>query len=150
MLVLAYLIFAASFSTPEFHAFAGSQQSRFLPWPLHDQIYDASTYADDLLEANWYADPISTNSAQVALDWINGARLIDQEKVHNSLRAGMLLDMYRNLGWVLQGIVSIISAASDSRIPDPLRPLSLEGAARFIDIAKKTPTSYYSIEFSGF
>ena len=143
----AYLIFAASFSTPEFHAFSGSQQSRFLPWPLRDQIYDASSYADDLLEVNWYADPISTNSAQVALDWINGAKLIDQEKVHSSLRAGMLLDMYRNLGWVLQGIVSIISAASDSRIPDPLRPLILRGQADLLSSLRKLPRAIARLSF---
>ncbi|KAF5059753.1 DEAD/DEAH box helicase [anaerobic digester metagenome] len=143
----AYLIFAASFSTPEFHAFGHIQQSRFLPWPLGDQIYDASPYSDDLLEPNWYADPSSTNSAQVALDWINGAKLIDQEKVHSSLKAGMLLDMYRNLGWALQGLVSIISAASDSRIPDPLRPSSLRGQIDLLKSLRKLPRSITRLNF---
>lgn len=143
----AYLIFAASFSTPEFHPFGGIQQSRFLPWPLRDQIYDASAYADDLLEANWYADPISTNAAQVALDWINGAKLIDQEKVHSSLRAGMLLDMYRNLGWVIQGMVSIISAASDSRIPNPMRPLCLRGQDDLLASLRKLPRAITRLSF---
>lgn len=143
----AYLIFAASFSTPEFHAFAGIPQSRFLPWPLQDQIYDASAYADDLLEPNWYADPISINAAQVALDWINGAKLIDQEKVHSSLRAGMLLDMYRNLGWAMQGIASIISAASDTRTPDPMRPLCLKGEGDLLAALRKLPRAITRLSF---
>jgi len=135
----AYLIFSASFSTPEFYASGGSQPSRFLPWPLQDQIYDASPYADDLLEPNWFLNFISINSAQLALDWINGAKLIELEKVHSALRAGMLLDMYRNLGWALQGMSSIISAASDSRIPDSLRPLKLRGQKDLLTSLRKLP-----------
>lgn len=143
----AYLIFAASFSTPEFHPHGGVQQSRFLPWPLRDNIYDAAGYADDLLEPMWFADPISTNAAQVALNWITGAKLGDQEKVHSSLRAGMLLEMYRNLGWVMQGMASILSAASDSRTPDPLRPASLRGQGDLLATLRKLPRAITRLSF---
>lgn len=143
----AYLIFAASFSSPEFRPYGGVQQSRFLPWPLKDYIYDAAAYAEDLLEPNWAANLISVNTAQVALDWVNGAKLGDQEKVHSSLRAGMLLEMYRNLGWVMQGIASILSAASDSRTPDPLRPASLRGQGDLLSAIRKLPRAITRLSF---
>lgn len=143
----AYLIFSASFSTAEFHSHGGVQQSRFLPWPLQDYIYDASPYAEDLLEPNWAANMISMNAAQIALDWINGARLADQERIHSSLRAGMLLEMYRNLGWVMQGIASILSAASDSRTPDPLRPESLRGQSDLLAALRKLPRAITRLSF---
>ncbi len=141
---LAYLIFAASFSTPEFR---GVQQSRFLPWPLNDNMYDATAYADDLLEPNWFVDPISINSAQVALNWISGAKLADQEKIHSSIRAGMLLDMYRNLGWILQGMASILSAATDSRTPNPMRPANLRGQSDLLAALRKLPRAITRLSF---
>jgi helicase len=143
----AYLIFAACFSTPEFHPHGGVQQSRFLPWPLQDQIYNASDYADDLLEPNWAVDPIATNAAQIALDWIKGAKIGEQEKIHSSLSAGMLYEMYRNLGWVLQGVAAILSAASDLRTPDLLRPASLKGRADFLAILRKLPRVITRLSF---
>ncbi len=140
----AYLIFAASFSLPEFN---GKQQSRFLPWPLKESLYDATAYADDLLEPNWYANLIAVNAAQVALDWINGVTLEKQEKIHSSLRAGMLLDMYRNLGWIMQGMVTILSAVSDSRTPDPLRPTILRGQKDLLKALRKLPRSITRLSF---
>lgn len=143
----AYLIFAGSFSTPEFQSYSGVKQSRFLPWPLKDHIYDATEYAQDLLEPNWASSPISVNAAQIALDWINGSKLGDQERIHSSLRAGMLLEMYRNLGWVLQGISSILSAASDFRIPDALRPENLRGQSDLLGALRKLPRAITRLSF---
>ncbi len=143
----AYLIFAASFSTPEFHSTGGIKQSRLLPWPLQDNIYDANQYSKDLIEPNWFADPISTNAAQVALDWINGVKLAEQERTHSNLRAGMLLEMYRNLSWALQGLSSILSAASDIRTPEPLRPEILRGQGNLLMTLRKLPRSINRLSF---
>lgn len=143
----AYLIFSACFSCPEFHSYRGVHQSRFLPWPLQDYIFDASEYAEDLLEPNWSADLISVNAAQIALDWINGAKLGEQEKIHGSLRAGMLLEMYRNLGWVLAGIASILSAASDIRVPEPMRPTVLRGRDELLAALRKLPRTITRLGF---
>lgn len=135
----AYLIFAASFSVPEFRPHQGIQPSRFLPWPLSRINLDASSYEKDLLESNWYADQLPTNAAKLSLDWINGATLIDLEKIEENLSAGALLEMYRNLGWVLQGVALILSAASDARTPEPLRPKALQANADLISMLRKLP-----------
>lgn len=143
----AYLIFAACFSIPEFRPHNGVQPPRFLPWPLKDIYFDASSYAGDLLEPNWFADVIPVNAAKIALDWTKGATLKDQEGMHTDLRAGMLLDMYRNLGWTMQGIASILSAASDPRTPDPLRPTSLRGQNNLLVTLRKLPRAITRMSF---
>ncbi len=143
----AYLIFAASFSIPEFRPHQGKQPSRFLPWSLKNIPFDASSYADDLFEPNWFADLLPTNAAQFSLDWINGAMLVDQEKTEKNIRAGTLLEMYRNLGWVLQGISLILSAASDKRTPEPLRPKSLQENESLISILRKLPRAITRLSY---
>ncbi|MES9854747.1 MAG: DEAD/DEAH box helicase [Candidatus Thiodiazotropha sp. L084R] len=143
----AFLIFSAAFSTPEFHSFVGIQSSRFLPWPLEDHLFDFSEYQSDLLEPAWFADPTSVNSAQMALNWISGSILSDQEKVHSELKAGMLLEMYRNLGWSLQGISSILSAVSDTRTPDQMRPAAFREDNDLLRIIRKFPRVITRLSF---
>ena len=135
----AFLVFAAVFASPAFRPTRGMPPSRFLPWPLEHVIYDASPYAEDLLEPNWFADPISTSSANAVVRWINGAKLSELEAMHSNLRAGMLLEMHRNLNWVLQGVESLLAAATDPRTPEPLRPASLRGQPSLLSSLRKLP-----------
>jgi helicase len=135
----SYLIFSACFSSPEFRPHNGIQPSRFLPWPLKDLPSDASQYQDDLFETSWFADTVPTSAAQMSLEWINGTRLIDQENSHSQLRAGMLLEMYRNLKWTLQGFTLILTALSDSTTPDPLRLTNLRENKNLLDALRKLP-----------
>ena len=137
-----YLIFSACFSIAEFRPCDGLQPSRFLPWPLTRINIDASIYADDLLEPSWFADPIPTNAAQIALSWVEGKKILNLEQMEENLRAGMLFEMFRNLGWVLQGMSLIISAASDTRTPEPLRPTSLKGKDDLILVLRKLPRAF--------
>jgi helicase len=143
----AFLIFAACFSLPEFRPCGGVQPSRFVPWPLDDLRFDASHYASDLLKPSWFADVIPTNAADLALRWINGERLAKLEKTHSNLSAGMLREMYRNLGWALQGVAQVVSAAADTRIPDQLRPAGLQGNDKLLRSLRKLPRSMTRLNF---
>ena len=137
-----YLIFSACFSIAEFRPCDGLQPSRFLPWPLGKIYIDASNYAEDLLEPSWFADPVPTNAAQIALSWVDGNKIINLERMEENFRAGMLFEMFRNLGWVLQGMSLIISAASDTRTPEPLRPASLKGQENLLLALRKLPRTF--------
>ena len=115
---LSFLLFSACFSSPEFSSQDDSEQTRFLPYPLRDQIlFDADQYSAHLVEPIWQADPAPISAAWLCCEWINGANLRGLENLLPHLSAGMLHEMYRNLGWMLQGLASIATAASDPRIP---------------------------------
>ena len=114
---LAFLLFAASFSSPEFRGLDKSQPTRYLPWPLGDvRLIDADPYADDLVEPVWEADLPPINAAAVSWDWISGSSLRSLEGLAPSLSAGMLREMFVNLAWVLHGMSFILEAASDPRV----------------------------------
>lgn len=127
---LSFLLFCACFSTPDFRPFNGKAPTRLLPWPLDkDHIFDADIYKDDLPEPVWYADLFPINAAKLTQDWIDGTQLRELEAQLPNLRAGMLLDMYRNLAWALQGLASIMTGATDTKIPIAYRPKSLRNPA---------------------
>lgn len=108
---LAYLIFCACYSTPEFRRQNGKPQTRFLPWPLDNNIlFDADSLREELPEPAWQADKVPINAAKITIDWINGVELSELEKSLPDLSAGMLREMFRNLSWMLQGFASIIAA----------------------------------------
>ena len=137
----AFLNIAAAFSSPVFCPTMGYQPVRYLPWPLKDLSFDVSEHAEHLLEPNWAVERQYTNAAAIAVNWINGATLSELEALHSSLRAGMLLDMHRNLNWVLHGVASILMAITDSRTPDPLRPPVLRGNDVLRRALRKLPRS---------
>ncbi|AZZ92555.1 DEAD/DEAH box helicase [Hahella sp. KA22] len=143
----SFIVFSAAFSTPEFNSQGGVQPSRFLPWQLKDIATNPGSYASDLLEPTWYANPAPTSAAWLALGWINGELLSEQEKTHSDLRAGSILDMYRNLGWSLQGIASIISSITDSRTPAPLRPQKLRENSELLYSLRKIPRVITRLNF---
>src|SRR5450759_140244 len=120
---LAFLLFCACLSSPEFRPHEGTRPTRFLPFPLDkDTLFDADIYSADLVETVWQADKMPVNGAKLSYDWIDGGELRHLEGTLPYLSAGMLLELFRNLGWVLQGISAIVTAASDKRVVSALRP----------------------------
>ena len=129
MAKLTFLLFNVCYSSPEFRRFTGTSPTRFLPWPLDKQIlFDAEIYRNDLPEPVWIADLYPINAAHLSRQWIDGEELRGLESSLPQLSAGMLRDMFRNLSWALQGLAAILDAASDSRLPDALRPEGLRAA----------------------
>lgn len=127
---LAFLLFSACFSTPEFRPRDGRRPSRLLPFPLQDgYLFDASGFAADLIDPVWQADIMPINAAKLSCDWIDGAEIRALESTLPQLSAGALRDLFRNLAWILQGVAAILTAAADKRVPAALRPkaLKLEG-----------------------
>jgi helicase len=137
---LAFLLFCACFSAPEFRPYNRRQPTRFLPFPLSSEIlFDAEAYIDDLPDPIWRADPIPINAAKLSLDWMEGVELRDLESALPQLRAGMLRDMYRNLVWALQGLASITAAAADARTPTSSRPKVLHSTDINLDKIRVLP-----------
>lgn len=131
---LAFLLFNTCLSSAEFR---GSSQTRHLPWPLEKSIiFDAECYSSDLAEPIWQADFASTNGAKLTCEWINGAELKNLEGLMQGLSAGMLLEMFRNIAWVLQGLSAIVTAAADKRVVSALRPEILNSEVNLDDLAK--------------
>lgn len=125
---MVFLLFNICYSSPEFRQFPDSTPTRFLPWPLDRQIlFDAEVYRDDLPEPVWHADLHPINGAHLTREWIEGGDLKALETSLPQLSAGMLREMFRNLGWVLQGMAAILDAASDTRVPNAMRRAALKG-----------------------
>lgn len=123
---LAFLLFAASLSSPEFRSWRGRSPTRRLPFPLEKgYLFDADDYAQDLAEPVWQADIVPINGAKLACDWLEGEELRLLESSLPSLSAGMLRDLFRNLSWALQGLAAIATAAADTRIAKSMRPTIL-------------------------
>lgn len=126
---LEMLIFSACLSSPEFRSRGGVKPTRFLPYQLENKIiYDADHLSNNLMEPIWQADPAPTNAASLCKKWVDGAEIRSIERELESLSAGVISDMNRNLSWILQGLASIAMAAGDSRVPHLLRPAALRGA----------------------
>jgi helicase len=138
ILRLELLLFSACFSSPEFRSQQGKPPTRFLPYPLEDNvIFDADAYSQDLVEQVWQADPAPTNAAKITSDWVEGSEIRHLEQSAPNLSAGMLLAMFRELVWTLQGLASIATAAADERVPEICRPPILRAAGQSLrDLAK--------------
>lgn len=131
---LAFLLFSACLSSPEFR---GSYRTRFLPYPLEGGIlFDADAYSTDLAEPVWQVDLPPINGAFLACEWMGGAELKYLESTLQYLSAGMLMEMIRNLVWVLQGLSAIVTAASDKRVPNALRPRVLQAVGNLESLVK--------------
>ena len=137
---LAFLLFNACLSSPEFRPFNGSRPTRFLPYPLEKYtLFDPSQYAADMAEPVWQADIMPVNGAKLSCDWMDGGEIGALEGTLPFLSAGMLLELFRNLCWVLQGISAIATAASDKRVPNILRPKVLQKAGINLEALAKLP-----------
>lgn len=137
---LNFLLSCACFSSPEFRTTDKKPPTRFLPWPLErPTLFNADPYRADLPEPVWQADLAPINAAKLSLDWIEGAEYRQLESTTPGLTAGTLRDMYRNLGWALQGFAAILTAAADKRDPLSSKPSVLSGAATTLDTLGKLP-----------
>ncbi len=145
---LAFLLFSACLSSPEFCRTQGSRPTRFLPYPLKKfSLFDATGYATSLSEPVWQADIVPINGAKLSCDWIGGEMLHRLEQTLPDLSAGMLLELFRNLGWVLQGVAAIVTAAADQRVDNALRPTALKSSNVNLDTLAKLPRVIRRLSF---
>lgn len=145
---LAFLLFSACFSSPEFRPVNRRTPTRFLPYPLDkDYLFDADVYRDDLIEPVWQGDLMPINGTKLSLDWIGGAEIRQLESTLQNLSAGMLREMYRNLVWILQGLSSIITAGADTRVPPASRPKSLRLTDAKLSLIGRLPRMIRRLSF---
>lgn len=145
---LAFLLFSACLSSPEFRPSDDVQPTRYLPYPLEKAVlFDADVYHDDLVEPVWQADIVPINGAKLACDWMGGAAIRDLELSLPQLSAGMLRDMYRSLGWVLQGLASIATAGADTGVPVASRPSALRVDTSELQLLAKLPRVMRRLSF---
>lgn len=145
---LAFLLFSACFSSPEFRSQNGKMPTRNLPYQLEKgHLFDPDIYKDDLAEPVWQADIAPINAAKLCLDWMDGVELYKLERELPDLSAGDLLGMYRNLVWALQGLASIITSASDPRVPVSMRPECLRASNIELEVLAKLPRVIRRLSF---
>lgn len=145
---LAFLVFSACLSSPEFRPQAGVRPTRFLPYPLNARtLIDADQYKEDLVEPVWHADVMPINAAWLCCQWIEGAELRILEGTLPHLSAGMLRDLYRNLVWALQGLAAIATAACDERVPRSSRPKSLHVEDAELEVLSKLPRALRRLSY---
>lgn len=108
-----FALISICFISPEFY------NTRFLPWQLDREIlFNADIFnnvINELGDKENYKKPL--NASFITLEWINGVKLASLENVSSDLRAGAIYEMFRNVVWVLNGLSSIIFAATDTRVP---------------------------------
>jgi helicase len=120
---LVFLLFSAALNSPEFVPMNGKGVTRNLPWALEKhQLFNADIYKDSLAEKVWRANLKPVNAAHICSNWIKGSQLKDLEGLTPDLRAGAIRSLFRDLGWVLQGLASILTAVVDRRTPVELLP----------------------------
>jgi len=145
---LAFLIFCACFCSPEFRPHNKKQPTRNLPYQLEKHIiFDADIYKDDLPEPVWLADILPVNSAKVSLDWINGVEIKALEKSASQFSAGTFMNLRLYLVWALQGMASVLTAASDVRIPESIRPKAIRVNSVRLDFLGKLPRVIRRLSF---
>ncbi|SFI02795.1 helicase [Collimonas sp. OK307] len=145
---LAFLLFSACLSSPEFRAFNGTRPTRFLPYPLDKYpLFDADVYSADLVESVWRADIMPINAAKLSCDWIDGGEIRQLESTLPHLSAGMLFELFRNLGWVLQGLSAIVTAASDKRVAKEFLPKALQRRDVNLETLAKLPRVIRRLSF---
>ncbi len=137
---LLFTISRICFSSPEYYPRASGRQTRFSPWPLQKgYVAGVSTHVRRFNDSRLSSEPDVLNSAAVAVDWANGARLIDLEGRADALSAGMIRELIRNLAWLLQGVSAILEVATDSRVPLHLRPASVQIDDSQLKVLRKLP-----------
>jgi helicase len=145
---LAFMLISACFSSPEFRSQNGKKRTRNLPYQFENgHLFDPDIYIDDLAEPAWQADIAPINAAKLCLDWMDGVVLYKLESELPGLSAGDLLGMYRNLVWVLQGLASIITSASDQRVPVSMRPQCIRVKNIELNAMAKLPRVIRRISF---
>ncbi|WP_407715385.1 DEAD/DEAH box helicase [Comamonas testosteroni] len=145
---LSFLLFSACLVSPEFRPQGGLKPTRFLPYPLDAaHLVNADSFRADLAEPMWNADIMPINGTWLACEWIDGAAIRTLEGTLKNLRAGMLHELFRNLGWALQGMAEIASAASDKRIPQSSRPACLCVEDGALDVLARLPRAIRRLSY---
>lgn len=145
---LAFLLFSACLSSPEFRPQDGKSPTRVLPYPLESGVLvDGDIFGNELAEPVWQADVTPINAAKLSCDWIDGLELRQLEATLENLSAGMLLGLFRDLVWTLQGLASIVTAAADARVPLISRPNILRSAGLRLDLLAKLPRVMRRLSF---
>lgn len=145
---LAFLVFAACLSSPEFRPHNGTRPTRFLPYPLDNHpLLDADEYKDDLVEPIWHADIMPINGSWLCCEWMDGAPIRQLESSLPNLSAGMLRELFRNLAWALQGLAQIAVAACDKRVPSSSRPGCLRVNDATLDTLARLPRAIRRLSF---
>lgn len=124
---LAFALFHACLSSPEFR---GKTRARPIPYQIEQnrenkQLFNPTACADDLVEPFWHSNMAAVNAAKLAVNWVNGESLRNLESTFATLGAGALMEMFKNLSWVMQGLSGIVGAAADDRVLAVLRPKCL-------------------------
>ncbi len=112
-----FSIIHACYSSPEF------SKTRFIPYQLEKGLlFNADDFSYLLSESNWENNVKPVNATFLTMEWINGKELAELEKYSSGLRAGNLYELFRNLSWILQGVSSILFAATDIRVSNSSQP----------------------------
>ena len=145
---LAFLLFSACLSSPEFRPQEGKSATRVLPYPLDSGVLaDGDVFGDELVEPVWQADVAPINGAKLSCDWIEGMELRQLEAALENLSAGMLLALFRDLVWTLQGLAAIVAAAADARVPLASRPSILKNDGVRLDLLARLPRVMRRLSF---
>jgi helicase len=140
--MLAFALFHACLSSPEFR---GKTRTRHIPYQIdqnkeNKQLYNPSGLAQDLVEPFWQTNMVAVNAAKLSVDWTNGESLRNLENTFPTLGAGALMEMFKNLSWVMQGLSGIVSAAADDRVMPELRPKCLRQHSDLKSLSKLART----------
>lgn len=145
---LAFLLFSACLVSPEFRPQNGVKPTRFLPYPLDSApLVNADGYRADLAEPVWNADIMPINGTWLSCEWMDGVAIRTLEGTLENLRAGMLHELFRNLGWALQGMAEIAVAACDKRVPQSNRPASLHVDDGTLDVLARLPRAIRRLSY---
>lgn len=139
---LAFALFHACLSSPEFR---GKARTRPIPYQIEQNrenkhLFNPSGCAQDLVEPFWQSNMVAVNAAKLAVDWANGESLRNLENTFSTLGAGALMEMFKNLSWVMQGLSGIVSAAADDRVMPELRPKCLRAHSDLKSLSKLART----------
>lgn len=112
-----YALIHLFFSTPEFHGWDNTKNTRFLPWQLKEGFVEPPPQLamPFMFGSDWRESLITINSTVVACQWINGKKIGEIEFLFKDFSAGPIFELLRNLRWVMQGAAQIISALTDKR-----------------------------------
>lgn len=136
---LAFSLFHACLSSPEL---SGKTRTRPIPYQIDQskQLFNPSGFTQDLVEPVWQANMVAVNAAKMAVDWTNGESLRNLENTFRTLGAGAIMEMFKNLSWVMQGMAGIVSAAADDRVMPELRPKCLRHHSDLKSLSKLAHT----------
>jgi helicase len=145
---IAFLLFTACFYSPEFQGYQKKPPTRYLPYQLNEvDLFNASKYANDIVEKHWRANKNPVNSASICCDWMNGRNIRELESLAPEFRAGVIREMCRNLAWCMQGLSLIVTVASDNRVDSTLQPTIMQKLEPDLGLLARLPRLIRRLSF---